>query len=32
MEIGLILFAITMIVNAAARFLVWRVKLKGGKA
>lgn len=32
MEIGLLLFAITLVVNACARFLVWRVALKGGKS
>jgi phosphate transport system permease protein len=30
MEIGLILFAITLVVNAFARLLVWRVSLRGG--
>lgn len=32
MEIGLILFAITLIVNGFARLLVWRVSLGRGKA
>jgi phosphate transport system permease protein len=32
MEIGLILFAITIIVNSFARVLVWRVARRGGKA
>jgi phosphate transport system permease protein len=31
MEIGLLLFGITIIVNSIARFLVWRVSLRGGK-
>jgi phosphate transport system permease protein len=31
MEIGLILFAITIIVNSFARVLVWRVARRGGK-
>jgi phosphate transport system permease protein len=31
MEIGLILFAITIIVNSFARLLVWRVARRGGK-
>jgi phosphate transport system permease protein len=31
MEIGLLLFGITMIVNALARFLVWRVSRQGAK-
>ena len=32
MEIGLLLFAITIIVNSIARFLVWRVSLRAGRA
>ena len=32
MEIGLLLFGITVIVNACARFLVWRVSLRAGKS
>ena len=32
MEIALLLFAITIIVNSIARFLVWRVSLRGGKS
>jgi phosphate transport system permease protein len=32
MEIALILFGITVIVNGIARFLVWRVSLRGGTA
>jgi phosphate transport system permease protein len=32
MKIGLLLFAITIIVNSIARFLVWRVSLRAGKA
>ena len=32
MEIALLLFGITIIVNSLARFLVWRVSLRGGKA
>ncbi len=32
MEIGLILFAITILVNSLARVLVWRVARRGGKA
>lgn len=32
MEIGLLLFGITIIVNSIARFLVWRVSLRSGKA
>jgi phosphate transport system permease protein len=32
MEIGLILFAITILVNSLARVLVWRVASRGGKA
>lgn len=31
MEIGLLLFGITIVVNSVARFLVWRVSLRGGK-
>ncbi|HET8656634.1 MAG TPA: phosphate ABC transporter permease subunit PstC [Longimicrobiaceae bacterium] len=31
MEIGLILFAITVVVNSLARLLVWRVEKRGGK-
>lgn len=31
MEIALLLFGITIIVNSIARFLVWRVSLRGGK-
>lgn len=31
MEIGLLLFGITIIVNSVARFLVWRVARQGGK-
>src|SRR3712207_2888620 len=31
MEIGLLLFAITVIVNSFARLLVWHVGKKGGK-
>jgi phosphate transport system permease protein len=32
MEIALVLFGITILVNAAARFLVWRVEHRGGAA
>jgi phosphate transport system permease protein len=32
MMIGLLLFGITIIVNSIARFLVWRVSLRAGKA
>jgi phosphate transport system permease protein len=32
MEIALVLFGITILVNAAARFLVWRVGPRGGAA
>ena len=32
MEIALLLFGITIIVNSLARFLVWRVSLRAGKA
>ncbi len=31
MEIGLLLFAITIVVNSVARWLVWRVSLRGGR-
>ncbi|HEX8394259.1 MAG TPA: phosphate ABC transporter permease subunit PstC [Longimicrobium sp.] len=31
MSIGLLLFGITIIVNSVARFLVWRVRLRGGR-
>ena len=31
MEIGLLLFGITIVVNSIARFLVWRVSLRAGK-
>ncbi|HEV2131759.1 MAG TPA: phosphate ABC transporter permease subunit PstC [Longimicrobiaceae bacterium] len=31
MEIGLLLFGITIIVNSIARLLVWRASLRGGK-
>ncbi|HET7322282.1 MAG TPA: phosphate ABC transporter permease subunit PstC [Longimicrobiaceae bacterium] len=31
MEIALLLFGITIVVNAFARFLVWRVRLRGGR-
>lgn len=31
MSIGLLLFGITIVVNSVARFLVWRVSLRGGK-
>jgi phosphate transport system permease protein len=31
MEIGLLLFAITIIVNSIARFMVWRVARRGGR-
>ena len=31
MSIGLLLFGITILVNSVARFLVWRVSLRGGK-
>jgi hypothetical protein len=31
MEIALLLFGITILVNAVARLLVWRVSLRGGR-
>jgi phosphate transport system permease protein len=31
MEIALLLFGITILVNAVARLLVWRMSLRGGK-
>ena len=31
MEIGLLLFGITILVNSVARLLVWRVGLRAGK-
>jgi phosphate transport system permease protein len=31
-EIGLVLFAITLVVNAVARFLIWQVRAPGAAA
>jgi ABC-type phosphate transport system permease subunit len=32
MEVALLLFFITILVNSVARFLVWRVAKRGGRA